>query len=256
VRSIYFPGTEAPDRRAPLWARLTGQRHRDSSYRYRWGEFDPKYRGFALELTGFEDDYGRATLIVAFLVGRFFIKLWRGSARFVPTFAPGETKQYGFSFAIAGSWSFELWLHLGKRVKICRRPWGWTGYRREYFTMTGVWLPCDQMPRTWHSPEVRETMGEEPWTASLPYHYMTDYGEAQHVNAAIKRERVFRTWSLFGIPLRRSLEQSIDVTFDEEVGSERGSWKGGCVGCSYEMEPGETPAMTLRRMQRERRFCR
>ncbi len=33
-----------------------------------------------------------------------------------------------------------------------------------------------------------------------------------------------------------------------------GSWKGGVLGCGYEMKPGETPKQTLRRMERERVF--
>ena len=49
-------------------------------------------------------------------------------------------------------------------------------------------------------------------------------------------------------------EHSIGVSFDGEVGEETGSWKGGCVGCGYEMLPGEVPLDTLRRMERDRKF--
>lgn len=38
------------------------------------------------------------------------------------------------------------------------------------------------------------------------------------------------------------------------LGARRGSWKGGCVGCGYDMRPEEAPKETLMRMQRERRF--
>lgn len=47
---------------------------------------------------------------------------------------------------------------------------------------------------------------------------------------------------------------TIDIRFSAEVGSRAGSWKGGTIGCSYEMNPGETPEHTLRRMQAVRRF--
>jgi len=40
----------------------------------------------------------------------------------------------------------------------------------------------------------------------------------------------------------------------KEVGKEKGSWKGGCVGCSYEILPNETPLECLKRMEKERKF--
>jgi hypothetical protein len=47
---------------------------------------------------------------------------------------------------------------------------------------------------------------------------------------------------------------TLDVKFDDEVGERSGSWKGGTIGCSYEMLPNETPEQTLRRMEKEREF--
>jgi len=48
--------------------------------------------------------------------------------------------------------------------------------------------------------------------------------------------------------------RTIAVEFNEEVGERTGSWKGGVLGCGYDMKPGETRLECLRRMERERRF--
>ena len=48
--------------------------------------------------------------------------------------------------------------------------------------------------------------------------------------------------------------RSIDIDFNDEVGEETGSWKGGCTGCGYTMLDGELPEQTLRRMEKERKF--
>jgi len=42
--------------------------------------------------------------------------------------------------------------------------------------------------------------------------------------------------------------------FDREIGERSGSWKGGCIGCGWDMKPGETAEQTLRRMESERTF--
>lgn len=50
------------------------------------------------------------------------------------------------------------------------------------------------------------------------------------------------------------IKRCIKVDFDEEVGSRKGSWKGGCLGCGYEMLPGEDPIDCIKRMEKERQF--
>lgn len=92
-------------------------------------------------------------------------------------------------------------------------------------------------------------------TETHPYTYVLRSGEIQKREATITRERWVlgrRILHRLGWPKRRKME--IDVRFSDEVGERSGSWKGGCVGCSYEMKPGETPLETLRRMERERKF--
>lgn len=83
------------------------------------------------------------------------------------------------------------------------------------------------------------------------YTYVLRSGEVQRRKATIQEQT--RRWSRWWLPFRR-VSRSIDIEFDGEVGERSGSWKGGCIGCSYEMQRGETPLMALRRMELERKF--
>ncbi len=52
----------------------------------------------------------------------------------------------------------------------------------------------------------------------------------------------------------RCVEQTIDITFNKEVGEGSGSHKGGTIGCGYKMLPNESALQCLRRMEVERNF--
>lgn len=54
----------------------------------------------------------------------------------------------------------------------------------------------------------------------------------------------FKWLSLFRKPL---LSRSLDIEFSEEVGPEKGSWKGGTLGHGINMLPGEAPEAAFRR---------
>lgn len=106
---------------------------------------------------------------------------------------------------------------------------------------------CIYMP--WHWRHSDHFVLSEPQTHS--YTYTLKSGVVQERTATIKVET--RKWTRFWIPFKRTIK-SIDITFNDEVGERSGSWKGGCIGCSYEMLPNETPLQTLRRMELERKF--
>lgn len=90
-------------------------------------------------------------------------------------------------------------------------------------------------------------------SASFPYIYELNNGERQEVTAKVHVTRHIRRrkWT----PFRKNYD-SIWVEFSDEVGPERGSWKGGCTGCGWTMRKGETVRACLRRMESERRFER
>jgi len=50
------------------------------------------------------------------------------------------------------------------------------------------------------------------------------------------------------------VKKYIEIVFNNEVGSRKGSWKGGCIGCSYDLLENETPMECIKRMERERDF--
>lgn len=107
------------------------------------------------------------------------------------------------------------------------------------------------------------------WTETHPYIYILDRyysyddilqksfntSNIQQINATIKLvEREYRPHWFKKIPIFRKITKSIDIEFDKEVGERAGNYKGGTVGCSYELLPKETPLECLRRMEKERKF--
>ena len=83
------------------------------------------------------------------------------------------------------------------------------------------------------------------------YRYRLKNGELQIRTATIRKES--RMWTRKWIPWKKT-SVSINVEFDGEVGEGTGSWKGGTLGCGYNMIDGETPLACLRRMESERVF--
>lgn len=137
----------------------------------------------------------------------------------------------------------------GDKSKHIYMPWMWDHCFTEVQRADGSWVP-----------QVNEWDGLPPdgrYVEAFPYRYVCDSGEVQNVRADVYVERRTWTWRWFKwlrLPFPKMTRQSIDVSFSEEVGDRKGSWKGGCVGCGWEMLPGETMRDTLKRMESERRF--
>jgi len=99
----------------------------------------------------------------------------------------------------------------------------------------------------------KEPDGREEF--KYPYTYVRKNGEVQQRTATVFVDRrAWRPRCLQWTSLFENQRQCIDVSFDDEVGERSGSWKGGTVGCGYEMLRGETPEECLRRMEKERKF--
>lgn len=198
--------------------------------------------GLALGLCQFSDDYdGHYTAHVHLGWPNIYLTLpWR-VRRPVPM---GEMMlSWGFSSvddAVHFNWA--------DKCKIVHLPWSWVCTGHEVQLANGSWAP---FIGSWERD--KGTDGRAEWTH--PYTYKLRSGELQHREATIsvqrwKRRRRWLKWtSLFE---RKPSE--IAVEFSDEVGERSGSWKGGCIGCGYTMQPGETPLQALRRMERERKF--
>ena len=163
-----------------------------------------------------------------------------------------EYPEYGFYWYAEGKTHHSLWLCLGKKKKCFYMPWNLTWVRTSVLLKDGTWE--------------HETKGnvkdfyEIKWDdlilkESHPYTYKLNSGSIQEVVATIKtEEREWRPIITKRWPIFKSIRRTISIDFDKEVGERAGSWKGGTVGCSWELKHNETPLEALRRMESERRF--
>jgi hypothetical protein len=135
--------------------------------------------------------------------------------------------RYGFAF-----FGDKLWLYFGKETGRSRDP-------RRYIALS--------MPWEWRHRE-HEVLGEPE---QHPYRYVLRSGEVQERIATIKPER--RLWTRAWFPWKRE-SRYINVEFNDEVGERSGTWKGGVLGCSFDMRPGDTPLDALRRAERDERL--
>jgi len=88
------------------------------------------------------------------------------------------------------------------------------------------------------------------------HHYVyTDSYDGKKVNATYwVEEREWRPKWFLKVDKWKQVKRYIEIVFDKGVGSEKESWKGGVIGCSYDLLPGETPEECIKRMEREKKF--
>ena len=150
----------------------------------------------------------------------------------------------GPHWGISASRKFGLCFYWGQRRKSYDWPWNWHTLAYETLTKDGDWRELD-----W---DQRKT---QAYSEAHPYTYTLRSGKVQNRMATITKRRHVLTWQAFkrfGWP--RWIKESVDIEFDDEVGERSGSWKGGCIGCSYDLKPGESMEQCLRRMEGERVF--
>lgn len=212
--------------------------------------------GLALELCHFEEHW---SLHLHLLYVNIFLRV-----------CPSRTEprdildKWGFSVHAGTDWGAWTEWHLtwGGRGKIVYMPWAWEHVRTSVLGADGRRWFHELSGEHWR----RELPGVDQrgytlprdlprWTLTLPYRYMLHSGEQQNVNATISVEEREWRWRWFKwLASPRMIHRTIHVEFDGEVGERAGSWKGGTVGCSYELRDGEAPADCLRRMEQEREF--
>jgi len=148
----------------------------------------------------------------------------------------------------------EICFRLGDRNKSYDFPWHLDWVRTSALDNDGEWLH-----ETKHNRHM-EFYDKDKWKDILlyethPYKYTTKYNEIQECLATIRvQEREWR-WKWFKwLKYTKKVHKSIDIEFSQEMGEKRGSFKGGTLGCSYEMKKDETPYETLKRMELERKF--
>lgn len=127
-------------------------------------------------------------------------------------------------------------------------PFRWEHVRHEVQRQDGTW---EAHVGSWERGKYPDFRYEE----LHPYTYVLKSGAVQHRTAKIFVDRMaWRPRCMRWTGLIEKVRTCIDVQFSDEVGERTGSWKGGTIGCSYELRPDETPLECLRRMEIERKF--
>lgn len=175
-----------------------------------------------------------------------------------------ESAAYGFNYHdnkiwiyIGGGGNFEG----GKKWKTFTMPWYYTWIRTSTLMKSenDWWFNETKKNRTsWVEDSEGVIIGSHGWLNKNKWqetHEYIDKYDNSIVNATISvserewRPLWFQWTSLFSKKVR-----SIDIEFDNEVGKRKGSWKGGTIGCGYNLKPNETPLECLKRMEKERVF--
>lgn len=172
-----------------------------------------------------------------------FLKLWRLTIILPLGVIPHPwPAMYGPQWSVYASAEFGLTFHWGLRRKSF--DWPWTFHTLAYEQQL--------RDRSWRDVFDRSV---QPYTESHPYTYVLKNGTVQSRTATVGKRRhilCLRAFKAIGWP--RWVRESVDVEFDGEVGERAGSWKGGTIGCGYDLRAGETLLECLRRMEHDRKF--
>lgn len=211
-------------------------------------EFFRPALAFGLYHFGDDGEPGRFSLKLFFV----YVALWRTSR-------PLEDED-----GILDAWAVDvspfsdraIYLQWGGRHKFLELPWSLVyedtarlNSSGEFVTINGP-AYCSRVP---------DQVPEELFV----FRYTTNGGELQETLATVRcverRRWRWRLCRFLRLPFYR-VRYSLDVSFADEMGSERGSWKGGVTGTGCEWKPGETVEAALRRFEREanekKKFCR
>lgn len=215
---------------------------RKNHYRNNWLEatFEWSNPAFRIGIGNYNDN--RVQIQLYPILGKYFIALpWK-------TKHDGcDTPEYGFSFTDHG-----LHLNWGYKVKILEYPWAPTWTRTSVLLADGTWAHDTRKTKKdfW-----KDEWQAAKWSETHPYIYQMKNGTTQERTARITvEEREWRPKWFTWCPLLKRVRKSISVDFSDEVGERTGSWKGGTVGCGYELKENESPIECLRRMEAERKF--
>lgn len=207
-----------------------------------FGELALGPRGPTLALHGWGDDHNTLVLGIVACTFYFHVPRW-------PNKGFDVEMGYGFSFCDTG-----LHLYWGGLTKVLWYPWSWEFYKRWELVEGGSYAAGRQI---WVEVPPKMNHGQLATKHTAEYVYKRRSGEQQKVTATYYVDHAEWRWRwLKWLPFPRKTSTSIIVDFSAEVGEGSGSYKGGVLGCGYEMKPGESALECLRRMEAERTFSR
>ncbi len=200
-------------------------------FRNKWIEITRGFN-FAYEVSQYHERY---TLVVTLIYFTFYIGL--------PNFGYDFNKWdrgwglYWFESAILWKWGQKTWCW--------RMPWDWEHVRHEVMFSDGLKKPVGD---SWD-------LNDGRIVDVYPYTYKLKNGIIQNREATVYIEEREWRWRWFRwLRWPRLIRRSISVDFNDEVGERTGSWKGGTIGCGYDLLPGESAYKCLRRMEKQRVF--
>ena len=160
-----------------------------------------------------------------------------------------------------------LWIYIGgggnfqggRKWITYAMPWEMTWVRSSTLMADGTWFNETKKNKvTWTADTEgavygsRDWLDKNKWKITVPF---LDKYDNTTVNATVSAGvREWRQRWLTWTPYFSKVVKSIEVDFDKEVGERKGSWKGGTMGCGYDLLPDESPLECLKRMQIERTF--
>jgi len=255
------------------------------NWRNNWVSFYPKFGSdLFVEAAGYFDErpvlhISLTQLIVLFtLPFLLFVSLW--FLLLIPFIFIGWGKLYihlpiktGIDDCESAAWGFAyhdntIWIYIGgagnfdggRKYKSFYMPWHLEWVRTSTLMKDGYdWFHETKGNRkSWEEDIEGNIIGSYDWLNKNKWQethdYLDNYDETivKATISVVEREwrpKAFKWTKLFAKTVR-----VIDIEFSEEVGRKKGSWKGGCIGCSYNLLPKETPHDCLKRMQNERTF--
>ena len=161
-------------------------------------------------------------------------------------------KKYGFYLYGEGKFFDSFWYYKNKNghsdVKCIYMPWTYDFYRISFLTHDG-WFTCLESDRR-KARKRGENTFEYPYNLrdddqrlikkEFPFRYVTKQGEVQDTTATVfMEEREWRPKWLRWTNLFRTVRTTLNIEFKDEMGNQRGSWKGGVLGVGCEVTPEE-----------------
>lgn len=236
----------------PKWMKLLGiWRINTESIDFKWGYFAPR--------AGFEFVVNRGT----YFDQRYAVNLCLGWGKFM-FYLPFKTKleegcdmpRYGFAVH-----NDTFWIYKGGDYEDGQCQNQWISWYLPFFSyeFDGHWIynkKAEWVQMRFKHKDGRPDSYEFRKTDALnyvyPYTYKLKNGTVQERLATCTIER--RKWHRKWFPFLTKESTVIDIEFNDEVGERSGTWKGGTIGCSYELNPDETVYECLKRMESERSF--
>lgn len=234
----------------PRWMRWLGiWRVNRDSIDFKWGYFAPRWAlQFVVHQGGYFDQRWAVSIALGWGLIHFYLpfktKLKEGCS----------LPDYGFAIHDG-----IFWIHIGGDYdesigQVQGRQWiSWNlpffSYQFDGHCIVSKdfdWVKMDNGLRSW------DFKKDGAYIETHSYTYTLESGEVQHRIATCSIEK--RKWHRKWFPFLTKVRQEIDIDFSDEVGERTGSWKGGTMGCSYEMLPNDTIETCLRRMEQERKF--